>query len=214
MLVEEADMPLEELMERYGAGEAPPNVANLKKEKSFQSPVVRAKKSKPVSGLAANSEHNSIDADNDVATSEDLKQNLANKLLNGHSEGESNGNIKTESVTTKAEGDENTVKEAPDSTQDSMEEERTLKKDSKDEKDNEDSCVSSSVDGAGDKASVKAEGPSGSAPSGSDEAQSSGAGSSSAVGSSSAAGGSSSSSSAGGSGSSSIQVSAPSMFMI
>ncbi len=81
MLCEEADMPLEKILERYGP---PKNVNALKKQqgKNMQSPVIRAKPSK-AANEQPDSENNEEIGAGDAAT---LKQNLENTLVNGGKE--------------------------------------------------------------------------------------------------------------------------------
>lgn len=79
MLCEEADMPLERLMERYGGSGAAPAVKNLHQKEKFQSPMLRPKRDE---AAEAGSGPGECDAGGggDAA----VKTKLADALLNGH----------------------------------------------------------------------------------------------------------------------------------
>ena len=92
-LYEEATMPLEQLLERYGytPGAKKP-LALARKDEKFQSPAIRAKK---------HTDKDTDNADSNEASStkmpdEGIVMKLDTKLLNGHSENENNANLEKE----------------------------------------------------------------------------------------------------------------------
>ncbi len=94
-LYEEATMPLEQLLERYGYGANKP-YTHLQKDPKFQSPVIRAK----TENENANTE---ASASTKGACGDEVAVNLDSQLVNGHSENENNANLEKERADQKTE---------------------------------------------------------------------------------------------------------------
>ena len=92
-LYEEATMPLEQLLERYGyAPGAKKPLALARKDEKFQSPAIRAKKDTGKDTDNADSN----EASSTKTSDEGIVMKLDTKLLNGHSENENNANLEKE----------------------------------------------------------------------------------------------------------------------
>jgi len=101
-LVEEATMPLQQLMERYGGGGGACSIAKLRKKEGAvaPSPALRAKKvttDDNVSSSLSNGSSNGVNGAGDAANNKDpVRLRLDADLLNGHSENENNENTERE----------------------------------------------------------------------------------------------------------------------
>ncbi|CAH1773594.1 unnamed protein product [Owenia fusiformis] len=95
-LVEEATMPIEDLLAKYGTDGPPSKVDAIKEKPDVLSPMLKGKKGVGKKSKKCTSNGNSVNGNSVNGNGDEIKINLDAQLANGHADNENNQNIEKE----------------------------------------------------------------------------------------------------------------------
>ena len=154
MLFEEADMPLEQLLQRYSS--APPQNAAakaLKKKESLLSPVIKAKEN-VASNIKEQTDQNNAES---IPTMDEIKVNLSKKISNG--DVAKNSLVESSVSEQKCESSTNEIVEVDSTEQSNAKGKIVSKTDNDDGAVSSSACTASKIDSPESKNSLESAGP-------------------------------------------------------